>query len=219
MLWSIFFSRTVFDISDYRRKHLTKYDSHEIFRVDNLPAYRIRQQSFHEALEDAAEWLKQSGNSVAILDGPNVSRAQRQEIYDLIYGKLGFRLMFIECVCEDPIILEQNFKDILKYSVDYRDMATKDALTDLTFKMAHYQAQYDPPSLGSKWELPTPMVKLLDAGHGGLVAHGVSGVKESKILSYISVPKPTHQTLYFSRVSFVCIICYFKFKKIKVYAF
>jgi len=99
----------VFDISEYRRKHVIKYDSHEMFRADNLPAMQIRQQSFREALEDAADWLKVTGHKVAILDGPNVSHAQRQEIYDLVYGKLGLRIMFIECVCEDPILLESNF--------------------------------------------------------------------------------------------------------------
>ncbi|KAK9708821.1 6-phosphofructo-2-kinase [Popillia japonica] len=189
----------ILDISEYRRKHVTKYSSHEMFRADNLPAYRIRQQSFREALEDSAKWLKEPGHSVAILDGPNVSRSQRQEIYDLISGELGFRVMFIECVCENPSILEQNFKDILKYSVDYRDMAAKDALTDLTYKMAHYKAQYESPTLGSELELPCPTVKLLEGGYGGLVAHGINGVKECKILSYISVPKPTQQVLYFSR--------------------
>lgn len=172
-----------------------------MFRPDNLPAWRIRQQSFREALEDAAEWLKTPQHHVAILDGPNVSRVQRQEIYDLIYCQLGFRIMFIECVCEDPVILEQNFKEILKYSADYVNMATEEALRDLTLKMAHYKTQYESPSLGSHWELPCPMVKLLDGGHGGVVAHGVNGVREAKILAYISTPKPTQQTLYFSRVS------------------
>lgn len=189
----------VYDISDYRRRHMQKYGSHEMFKADNLPAWRIRQQSFREALEEAANWLQQPGHQVAILDGPNVSRAQRQEIYDLIYGQLGYRVMFIECVCEDPIILERNFKEILQYSVDYRDMATEQALRDLTQKMAHYKAQYESPTLGSLWELPCPIVKLLDNGEGGVIAHGVNGVKESKILAYISTPKPIQQTLYFSR--------------------
>nr|CAI5846448.1 unnamed protein product [Callosobruchus analis] len=81
-----------------------------MFRADNLPAWRVRQQSFREALEEAADWMRQPGNKVAILDGPNVSRSQRQEIYDLVYCQLGFRVMFIECVCEDPVMLERNFK-------------------------------------------------------------------------------------------------------------
>lgn len=212
-----------------------------MFKADNLPAWRIRIQSFREALEDAAGWLKEPGNKMAILDGPNVSRSQREEIYDLVYTQLGFRVMFIECVCEDPIMLERNFKvgisgviyykniwssissshkyllfdrsqEILLYSADYRDMATEEALKDLTFKMAHYKAQYVSPSLGSDWELPCPMVKLLDGGEGGVIAHGVNGVIESKILAYISTPRPFQQTLYFSRVSKCCILCCFIMK-------
>lgn len=89
----------------------------------------------------------------------------------------------------------------MQYSADYTDMETEEALKDLTLKMAHYKAQYESPSLGSKWELPCPMVKLLDGGHGGVVAHGITGFKESKILAYISMPRPVQQTLYFSRVS------------------
>lgn len=185
-----------------------------------MPAWRIRQQSFREALEEACDWLGQPGHQVAVLDGPNVSRAQRQEIYDLAHGQLGFRVMFIECVCEDPVLLERNFKvrlydfhlnfsvlnfisrlkEILQYSADYRGMATEQALKDLTLKMAHYKAQYESPTLGSLWELPCPMVKLLDGGEGGVIAHGVTGVREGKILAYISTPKPYQQTLYFSRV-------------------
>lgn len=139
------------------------------------------------------------------MDGPNVSRQQRQEIYDRFYTQLGYRVMFIECVCEVPEMLERNFKDILNYSTDYRDMHPEEALTDLTLKMAHYRAQYESPTLGSHGELPCPTVKLLDGGHGGVVAHGVTGVKESKILAYISNPRPTQQVLYFSRVShFLC---------------
>lgn len=80
-------------------------------------------------------------------------------------------------------------------------MATEEALKDLTHKMAHYKAQYESPTLGSLWELPCPMVKVLDGGEGGIIAHGVNGTKESKILAYISQPKPYQQTLYFSRVS------------------
>lgn len=187
-------------MSEVRRRHMKNYESHEMFRADNLPAWRIRQRSFREALEESAEWLQQNGHKVAILDGPNVSHSQRQEIYDLVYKQLGFRLMFIECVCEDPVQLERNFKEILQYSADYRDMATEEALKDLTLKMAHYKAQYESPTLGSLWELPCPMVKLLDGGEGGVIAHGVNGAKETKILAYISTSRPIQQTLYFSRV-------------------
>lgn len=188
----------VLDISEYRRKHMEKYGSHEIFRADNIPAWKLRQKSFHEALEDAKKILAE-GTSITILDGPNVSLHQRQEIYDTFYTELGYRVMFIECVCEIPDMLERNFKDILSHSSDYREMPAEQALTDLTLKMAHYRAQYQSPTLGSHGELPCPTVKLLDSGYGGVVAHGIVGVKESKILAYISNPKPAQQVIYFSR--------------------
>lgn len=130
-----------------------------------------------------------------------MSRAQREEIYNRFYTELGYRVMFIECVCEDPEMLERNFKDILNYSSDYCDMHSEKSLMDLTLKMAHYRTQYESPTLGSHGELPCPIIKLLDGGYGGVVAHGVVGVRESKILAYISVPKPQQQVLYFSRVS------------------
>lgn len=110
--------------------------------------------------------------------------------------------MFIECVCDDPEMLERNFKDILNFSRDYVDMHPEQALMDLTLKMAHYRAQYESPTLGSHGELPVPIIKLLDGGYGGVVAYGVVGARESKILSYISVAKPPQQVLYFSRVSY-----------------
>lgn len=47
---------------------------------------------------------------VKILDGPNVTRAQRQEVYDMFVEELGFRVMFIECVCEDKQMLERYVK-------------------------------------------------------------------------------------------------------------
>lgn len=96
-------------------------------------------------------------------------------------------------------MLNMLFQEILQYSADYRDMATEESLKDLTQKMAHYKAQYESPTLGSIWGIPCPLVKLLDGGDGGVIAHGVTGTKESKILAYISTPRPFQQTLYFSR--------------------
>lgn len=44
---------------------MDKYASHEMFKADNLPAWKLRQQSVHEAMADAEKWL-QEGNSIAV---------------------------------------------------------------------------------------------------------------------------------------------------------
>lgn len=82
-------------------------------------------------------------------------------------------------------------------------MATEKACTDLTLKLTHYKAQYEPLELGAGGEVPCATATLLDGGYGGVVAHGVKGVKEAAVLSYITIPKVTcQQVLYFSRVSY-----------------
>ncbi|KAK4880430.1 hypothetical protein RN001_008576 [Aquatica leii] len=92
-----------------------------------------------------------------------------------------------------------NFKDILQYSGDYSSMAAKESLNDLTYKMAHYKAQYENPSLSNHWEIPCPIIKILKRGYRGMVAHRVIGTKKSKIIAFISISKSNQQVIYFSR--------------------
>lgn len=51
----------VFSVSSYRRRHIESYDSHNLFRIDNVEAFEIRQLSIHEAQEDAMKWLNSTG--------------------------------------------------------------------------------------------------------------------------------------------------------------
>ena len=55
----------MFDCSEYRRKHMALYGSHDIFRADNQQGSAIRRQSAREAVQDAVLWLKE-GNGVAV---------------------------------------------------------------------------------------------------------------------------------------------------------
>lgn len=55
----------MFDCSEYRRKHMALYGTHDIFRADNVQGSAIRRQSAREAVQDAILWLK-DGNSVAV---------------------------------------------------------------------------------------------------------------------------------------------------------
>lgn len=56
----------VFSVSSYRRKHIESYDSHNLFRVDNVEAFEIRQLSIYEAQEDATEWLNSDGEVAVV---------------------------------------------------------------------------------------------------------------------------------------------------------
>lgn len=187
-------STKVFDCSEYRRRHMALYGSHDIFRADNQHGSAIRRQSAREAVQDAVLWLK-DGNSVAIFDGTNITCEQRRELSEYCLADMGFRILFIECVCEDQSLLERNIIEILHYSADYKNMSEEEAVDDLRKKLEHYMRQYEPIDAASE---TISFVRVENMGET-VTAHKVAGQKESGILGYLSGMRCLPQTLYFTR--------------------
>ncbi|GBP28387.1 hypothetical protein EVAR_102959_1 [Eumeta japonica] len=187
-------STKVFDCSEYRRRHMALYGTHDIFRADNLQGSAVRRRSAREAVTDAILWLKE-GNSVAIFDGTNITREQRQELNGYCLDSMGFRILFIECVCEDQELLEKNIIEILHYSADYKAMSEEEAVDDLRKKLEHYMRQYEPID-GTVEEIS--FVRVENMGET-VTAHKVYGQKESGILGYLSGMRTSPQVLYFTR--------------------
>ncbi|VVC93248.1 unnamed protein product [Leptidea sinapis] len=187
-------STKVFDCSEYRRKHMALYGTHDIFRADNQQGSAIRRQSAREAVQDAVLWLK-DGNSVAIFDGTNITREQRRELNEYCLSDMGFRILFIECVCEDQELLERNIIEILHYSADYKAMSEEQAVDDLRKKLEHYMRQYEP--IDGNLE-GVSFVRVENMGET-VTAHKVAGQKESGILGYLSGMRAFPQTIYFTR--------------------
>ncbi|KAL0821610.1 hypothetical protein ABMA28_005060 [Loxostege sticticalis] len=187
-------STKVFDCSEYRRRHMALYGSHDIFRADHQQGSAIRRQSAREAVQDAVLWLK-DGNSVAIFDGTNITKEQRRELNEYCLSDMGFRILFIECVCEDQDMLERNIIEILHYSADYKNMSEVEAVDDLRKKLEHYMRQYEPIDAGVE---NISFVRVENMGET-VTAHKVAGQKESGILGYLSGMRALPQTLYFTR--------------------
>lgn len=101
----------VFNLGEYRRHKTSAYKSHEFFRPDNTEAMAIRAQCAVEALEDVCQWLE-SGGEVAVFDATNSTMERRQVIYDMVVVKMGFKLFFVESICDDPKIIEQNIMEV-----------------------------------------------------------------------------------------------------------
>lgn len=43
-----------------------------------------------------------------VFDATNTTRGRREIIYDWIVKKTGYKLFFVESICDDPSIVEQN---------------------------------------------------------------------------------------------------------------
>uniref|UniRef100_A0A182YRN6 6-phosphofructo-2-kinase domain-containing protein n=1 Tax=Anopheles stephensi TaxID=30069 RepID=A0A182YRN6_ANOST len=97
----------VFNLGEYRRHATDAYRSHEFFRPDNEEAMAIRQHCAELALEDVCNWLE-NGGEVAVFDATNSTRDRRQMIREIVVKKMGYKLFFVESICDDPSIIEQN---------------------------------------------------------------------------------------------------------------
>ncbi|XP_060803208.1 6-phosphofructo-2-kinase/fructose-2,6-bisphosphatase isoform X2 [Amyelois transitella] len=100
----------VFNLGEYRRHATTAYTSHEFFRADNKEAMAIRQQCALDALHDVCQWLVKGGE-VAVFDATNSTLDRRRMIRDIVVHKMGFKLFFVESICDDPTIIEQNIME------------------------------------------------------------------------------------------------------------
>ncbi|XP_012238129.1 6-phosphofructo-2-kinase/fructose-2,6-bisphosphatase 1 isoform X1 [Bombus vancouverensis nearcticus] len=188
-------STKVMRVSDYRRKRLEPYGeavSHELFLPDHTTNAALRALAQRDAMHECATWLA-GGNSVAILDATLVMRAQRAEVFDYFSGQLGYRVLFIECVCNDPVVLERNYKEILRYSADYVGMDSITAEEDLRLKIAHYIRSYEPMD-----EKTYPRIRI-DTGSMDIESCNVSGHVETNVLGYLGSVTVEPHTLYFSR--------------------
>lgn len=70
------------------------------------------------ALEDMCGWLMEESGEVAVYDATNTTYLRRQMIYETVVEKYGFKLFFVESVCNDPGIIEANIRASLSTSVD-----------------------------------------------------------------------------------------------------
>uniref|UniRef100_A0A1B6D337 6-phosphofructo-2-kinase domain-containing protein n=2 Tax=Clastoptera arizonana TaxID=38151 RepID=A0A1B6D337_9HEMI len=188
-------SSKVFSVSCYRRKHIELYNSHDLFRADNEEAYEIRKQSAKEAMEDCTEWLQSDGD-IAILDGTHATLTMRQRVQEYFSKNLGFKVMFVECICDDKDLLEKNMKETLELSNDYKDMGREKAKEDFCHKIEHYLEQYE--TINPKAESRFTYVKCYNGGEN-LTVHRINGPHQGKILSFLSSYRPQQKTLYFSR--------------------
>ncbi|XP_058794280.1 6-phosphofructo-2-kinase/fructose-2,6-bisphosphatase-like isoform X1 [Phymastichus coffea] len=186
-------SAKVMRVSDYRRKRLEPYASHELFRPDHEANVALRALAQRDAMQDCASWLA-AGNTVAILDATVVTSDQRAEVYDYFSTQLGYRVLFLECICEDAQVLESNCREILRHSLDYAGMEPSAAAEDLRLKIAHYQKTYQAMDQESKY----PRIRV-DTATMEIRAYRVSGHVETSVLGYLASVSLKPHTLYFSR--------------------
>ncbi|XP_065083339.1 6-phosphofructo-2-kinase/fructose-2,6-bisphosphatase isoform X3 [Ochlerotatus camptorhynchus] len=204
----------VFNLGEYRRHATDAYRSHEFFRPDNEVAMAIRQHCAEMALEDVCQWLE-NGGEVAVFDATNSTRERRRMIKDIIVHKMGYKLFFVESICDDPQIIEQNImlkisgleylpplvsfngiQEVKVSSPDYRNMNMDEALNDFRLRIEHYQERYEP--LVEEIETDLSYMKIYNTGEK-VVVHKHEGHIQSRIVYYLMNIHITPRTIYLTR--------------------
>uniref|UniRef100_A0A0V0G8D4 Putative fructose-6-phosphate n=1 Tax=Triatoma dimidiata TaxID=72491 RepID=A0A0V0G8D4_TRIDM len=185
----------VFNLGEYRRHATTAYKSHEFFRAENREAMAIRTQCCMDAMQDVCRWLE-SGGEVAVFDATNSTLDRRRMIYDFVVKKKGYKLFFVESICDDPQIVEQNIMEVKVNSPDYQNMNTEAALKDFLLRIEHYKERYEP--LDEEKEAHLSFMRIYNTGEK-VVVHKHEGHIQSRIVYYLMNIHIVPRTIYLAR--------------------
>ncbi|XP_066980050.1 6-phosphofructo-2-kinase/fructose-2,6-bisphosphatase 1-like isoform X3 [Macrobrachium rosenbergii] len=185
----------VFNVGDYRRQAIGSYKGHDFFHPSNREGTNIRNKCALDALQDVCEFLK-SGGMVAVYDATNTNMERRQLIHHVISERMGYKLFFIESICNDPALIETNIMECKVTNPDYTNMEKEDAVKDFLKRIEHYRITYEP--LDEERESVYSFMKIFDAGRR-VVVHKQEGHIESRIAYYLMNIHITPRSIYLTR--------------------
>mmetsp|Transcript_77202 Transcript_77202/g.136751 ORF Transcript_77202/g.136751 Transcript_77202/m.136751 type:complete len:496 (+) Transcript_77202:43-1530(+) len=135
----------MFNVGKYRRDALDPQCSgrSDFFAADNKQALQVRETAAIAALEDAISFLDAHG-SIAILDATNSTVARRRKIVEYVEAhQRGYRVLFVEAICNDAQVLDANMWGKVSNSPDFSGLEPAAALSDLRKRIAKYEEVYE----------------------------------------------------------------------------
>ena len=154
----------IFNVGNYRRKHLGAVQRHDFFDPLNREGEAQRQLVAEMAFGEMVAYLRRDVVDVAIFDATNTTVERRQWLAaSLGAAEPSARLVFVEPICTDEAIVRSNVVETKLKSPDYRGWEESTAVEDFLARIQHYVSVYQP--LGeSPLEENVPYIKLIDLG-------------------------------------------------------
>lgn len=185
----------VFNVGDYRRRAMRLFPGHDFFLTDNREGTSVRNKVALDALQEACEFLL-AGGQVAVYDAANITRERRKLIHHVIVNRMGYKLFFIESICNEPKIIEANIMECKVTNPDYNDMETEDAVNDFLKRIDHYCSRYQ--TIDEEVEKNYTFMKTFDAGRR-VVVHKQEGHLQSRMAYYLMNIHITPRSIYLTR--------------------
>ncbi|XP_043931787.1 6-phosphofructo-2-kinase/fructose-2,6-bisphosphatase 3-like isoform X2 [Protopterus annectens] len=186
----------VFNVGEYRREAVKQYSSYEFFRPDNEVAMKVRKQCALAALTDVEVYLKEEGGQIAVFDATNTTRDRRDMILSFVKEN-GFKVFFIESVCDDPNVIATNIMEVKLSCPDYQGCNVSDAMEDFLKRISCYKNSYQPLEPDG-YDKDLSFIKVIDVGRQFLV-NRVQDHIQSKIVYYLMNIHVQPRTIYLCR--------------------
>ncbi|THD26647.1 6-phosphofructo-2-kinase / fructose-2 6-bisphosphatase [Fasciola hepatica] len=185
----------VFNVGVYRRRHFQAQQGHDFFCDDNEDAKQSRHKIAEEALEDMISWLVSDQGDIGVFDATNTTRERRLWIMEKCKSR-HLDVLFVESICSDPKVIEENVLEVKVNSPDYVGMDKEKAMEDFMKRMHHYEAQYVPidDDLDKDWSY----IKIFNQGQRYLANH-IEGNVNSRIAYYLMNIRVRKRTIYLTR--------------------
>jgi broad specificity phosphatase PhoE len=191
----------IFNVGNYRRKHLGASQPAAFFDPANSEASGARHEMAQLALDDLVRALAEDSLDIAIFDATNTTLERRrwlQRSLAVAGARLGtrFQLVFIESVCSDDEIIRSNVQETKLKMPDYRDADAAAAVDDFLQRIAFYAQAYEPLCDAAEGDLP--YIKLIDVGRQ-IIANRINGNLNSRIMFFLSNLHITPRPIWLSR--------------------
>ena len=138
----------LFNAGNKRRQEGNAGVDANFFDASNLDAKAQRERMAMETLDELLEWLHsetrpESGCACGIFDATNTTKARREKVRQRIAREQPpVRLIFVESVCDDTVILDNNYRMKLSND-DYKGVDPEEALRDFKERVRQYEAVYE----------------------------------------------------------------------------
>jgi len=186
----------IFHLGDYRRAIVGPGQEvpDDYFFVNASPSsVLLRNKILKQCRDDIYHFLNFENGQVAIYDAVNPLSAGRR-LLEKEFAKHNIQTLFIESVCTDERIIEENVRSVKISSPDYAgwdsDAAVKDYLARINARIPHFETMEEP-------ELH--YIKMLNAGQRVTVNNGAFGYLSQRIVFYLLNLHIKSRQTYFAR--------------------
>uniref|UniRef100_A0A8C6TZC2 6-phosphofructo-2-kinase/fructose-2,6-biphosphatase 4b n=1 Tax=Neogobius melanostomus TaxID=47308 RepID=A0A8C6TZC2_9GOBI len=134
-------------------------------------------------------------SSLQVFDATNTTRERRATIMKFAEQN-GFKVFFVESVCEDPDVIAENIVQVKLDSPDYIHTDTEEAVEDFMKRIKCYESSYQP--LDENLDKELSYIKVIDVGRRYLVNRVLDHI-QSRIVYYLMNIHITPRSIYLSR--------------------